>query len=391
MFLQTLPQATPILEIRVPVVLRPPSAATEQLASPTTPSEKTTTIVERPVVVRTITEVDRTAAELSQKVREVSLTLDAVSRRQDAVNIASFEANRALALTNRITNLSNTIINNSTITGVLTGLADDSVPDDLTITSTKQIATTESVRIGTNSLTISSTTIAGSSAGDLTISTVAPAADIVLAPAAGSNVGIGTTSPFQALSVNGGILASSTITSTAVNATSTFFGNILVHNNVQVGGICLGCGGGIVGVDLLVVNATSTFLGITNTASTSQLVVSNLATLGNLLVTGSTTLRDFTALNATTTNATSTTLGVLTFFNAGSSTLTNLLVTNQATSTFIGGIQAAGLGTSNGLTITGGSLNALGITANLGFLTSANLLVTGSTTLRDFTALNATT
>jgi hypothetical protein len=132
----------------------------------------------------------------------------------------------------------------------------------------------------------------------------------VMTLTAGGNVGIGTTSPSQNLSVQGNALISGNITGANITATGT-------------------------------------------------------ATLANLLLSGSTTLQNFTALNGTTTNSTSTSLFAsslistnatsTTFFsnilNGASSTLSsltvgqitagNLIATSTATSTFTGGLYAS--------------------------------------------------
>ncbi|HEY4494521.1 MAG TPA: hypothetical protein VJC02_00275, partial [Candidatus Paceibacterota bacterium] len=89
--------------------------------------------------------------------------------------------------------------------------------------------------------------------------------------------------------------------------------------------------------------ATSTFSG--------AFVVSGLSTLANLLVTGSSTLQDFTALNSTSTNATTTSLFSTTasstnlfssIANLANATISNLIVNGPATSTFATGITVAG-------------------------------------------------
>ncbi len=101
-------------------------------------------------------------------------------------------------------------------------------------------------------------------------------------------------------------------------------------------------------------------------ASSTAFTASGTGFFGNLLATGSTTLQNFTFLNATGTSATTTnffattasstnlfasignlnTLTVASTFSAGTTTSTNLVVTNTSTSTFAGFIDVNGTGTN---------------------------------------------
>ncbi len=96
-------------------------------------------------------------------------------------------------------------------------------------------------------------------------------------------------------------------------------------------------------------NATSTSIFAAVGAFTNSFV-NSLATVGNLLSTGSSTLQNFTALNSTTTNATSTSLSVGT-----------LTVSGIATSTFGGGISTSRLDTSATSTFAGLRISSQGL------------------------------
>ncbi|MFZ2049017.1 MAG: hypothetical protein WAV25_01845, partial [Minisyncoccia bacterium] len=159
---------------------------------------------------------------------------------------------------------------------------------------------------------------------------------------------------------------------------------------------------------------------------------------GQLLITGSTTLQNFTALNSTTTNGTSTSffsntlssliarlnsivandisVGALTATNSTTTNSTSTisyissLIASNATSTNIFSTTASSTnlfatngnigtlttgpitsGLINGQTISSGANFTGTINATGGLTTLSNLLTTGSSTLQNFTALNSTT
>jgi hypothetical protein len=136
--------------------------------------------------------------------------------------------------------------------------------------------------------------------------------------------------------------------------------------------------------------ASSTNLFATAINSVGNITSTGLSTLANLLVTGSTTLQNITFLNSTSTNATTTNL----FSTTASST--NLFSTSLLTGA-ITGTGALNLGAN---TITSGLINSQTIsnvanftgTLNVtsGLTTLSNLLVTSSSTLQNFTFVNAT-
>ncbi|MBX4195606.1 hypothetical protein KW796_01460 [Candidatus Parcubacteria bacterium] len=158
--------------------------------------------------------------------------------------------------------------------------------------------------------------------------------------------------------------------------------------------------------------ASSTNLFAT-TLNTGNITSTALATLANLLVSGSSTLQNFTFVNATGSQATTTnlfsanlfgttgfltnlqlngssTLQNFTFSNATgtSATTTNFFATNASTTNLWANIISSGL--INGQNITSaanftGTLNATG-----GLTTLSNLLISGSSTLQNFTFVNAT-
>ncbi len=159
--------------------------------------------------------------------------------------------------------------------------------------------------------------------------------------------------------------------------------------------------------------------------------ISSLLTSANILATGSSTLQNFTGLNSTTTNATSTSLstGLLTVTGSATSTFTagvntaTLNVTGSATNTFANGINlSSGCFAVGNTCLTSSSASASGVSgeiaffngasslvsdpqltynsandlftvtrSTLGVATSTTLLVTSSTTLQNFTAINGTT
>ena len=129
-------------------------------------------------------------------------------------------------------------------------------------------------------------------------------------------------------------------------------------------------------------NSTSTassFITLSQAGAGAALsVTSGLTSLSTLLTVSSTTLQNFTGLNSTTTNATTTT----SFATTASST--NLFSTNFTT-----GLITAGL--INGQTISSAANFTGTLTATGGLATLANLLLTGSTTLQNFTGVNSTT
>ncbi len=128
-------------------------------------------------------------------------------------------------------------------------------------------------------------------------------------------------------------------------------------------------------------NATGTSATTTNFFSTNlwSTIINNsgLATLGNLLSTGSSTLQDFTFVNATGTSATTTN-----FFSTTASS-TNLFSTALTTGAITSGL-------INSQTISSAANFTGTLTATGGLTTLSNLLLTGSSTLQNFTALNST-
>jgi hypothetical protein len=185
----------------------------------------------------------------------------------------------------------------------------------------------------------------------------------------GGNV---TANSFIATGTVASILPYASTTALTVSGTG-YFTNILATGSTTLQNFT--------GLNSTTTNATSTSL------FTTTLNATNL-TAGTILATGSTTLQNFTGRNATTTNATSTNLfagnfvttnGTSTSFFAGSASTTNLFAT------------AITAGLINGQNISSAANFTGTLNVTSGLTTLSNLLLTGSTTLQNFTGLNATT
>ncbi|GEM_PF-3934034 len=185
---------------------------------------------------------------------------------------------------------------------------------------------------------------------------------------AGGNVGIGTINPNFRLEVNG---TASTTNLFATNATTTnLFSTTasstnLFSTNSNIGVVTSGL------INGQNISSTANFTG-TLTAT------GGLTTLSNLLVNGSTTLQNLTFINATGTSATTTN------FYSTTASSTNLFSTNSNL-----GVVTSGL--INGQNISSVANFTGTLTATGGLTTLSNLLVNGSTTLQNFTGINATT
>jgi hypothetical protein len=247
------------------------------------------------------------------------------------------------------------------------------------------------------------------------LNAVTPGANDFFVISSNGNVGIGTTSPFAKLSIGGGdINVGGVIISTSTTASSVF--PYASTTAISASTICISTdcrtawpssGGGAFAFDPATnfnqnTNSTTTTLWLRGSpyslfasstsvfdyASTTALTVSGTGYFTNILATGSTTLQNFTGRNATTTNATSTNLfagnfvttnGTSTSFFAGSASTTNLFAT------------AITAGLINGQNISSAANFTGTLNVTSGLTTLSNLLLTGSTTLQNFTGLNATT
>lgn len=218
------------------------------------------------------------------------------------------------------------------------------------------------------------------------------------------NVGIGTSTPYSKVTIWGN--SSGTALEVTDNASSTLFSVTNAGETTVIG---------LNATRSTTTSATTTSLSVSGFASTSNLTVSNifnlngtftalgLSTLANLLMTGSTTLQNVTAVNSTTTNATTTSLQVAqtasttnlmvsggatttAFYSGGLSQLTKLIATDATTTSLQIGTLA-----STSQMIVSNSLTGHGTLTVSGLSTLANLLMTGSTTLQNFTAVNSTT
>jgi hypothetical protein len=212
-------------------------------------------------------------------------------------------------------------------------------------------------------------------------------------------------------------------TGTVGSLSSAFQAIALTSRIDQLSGVTFS-GGSINGTSIL----NSTFNGSNvsaTTASFGSLTISNFtatstfgnfsggfATVGNLFITGSSTLQNFTALNSTSTNATTTnsfattassTNLFATFANFGTtvisglSSLANLLVTGSSTLQNFTALNSTSTNatTTNSFATTASSTNLFATNANFGnfgggFATLGNLYSIGSSTLQNFTALNST-
>ncbi|MDO8552082.1 MAG: hypothetical protein Q7S01_00970, partial [bacterium] len=172
-----------------------------------------------------------------------------------------------------------------------------------------------------NSVSVSNSVISGGSISGSTISaTTLSASDF-----SASNATIASTTVTGNLTVDGSILLSDD--SSSISATDAVFTNATTTN--------------FFATNASTTNATSTnlfsVLGHFTTAVIDTLT-STLATITGLTAT------NFIATNATTTNATSTNLAVTGLASLGTTTITNLSVTNTSTSTFAGGFTIANSG-----------------------------------------------
>ncbi|MEK7148837.1 MAG: hypothetical protein AAB796_00345, partial [Patescibacteria group bacterium] len=193
----------------------------------------------------------------------------------------------------------------------------------------------------------------------------------------GGNLGIGSSTPAQSLSVQGNQYTSGlaffggavTATSTInVSGLATLLGGILVNSSTST----------ITNLSIVngtTTNATTTFLSVSGNASTSQLTVSNNGSIGgSLSVIGGSSLSTLTASGLGTlsggilVNSSTSTITNLITVNSTSTnaTTTNFAVIGSATSTFSGVVSASGItlslnctGNTNGgklTTTTGGSI-----------------------------------
>ncbi|MEO6588484.1 MAG: hypothetical protein ABIP06_04060, partial [Pyrinomonadaceae bacterium] len=195
------------------------------------------------------------------------------------------------------------------------------------------------------------------------------------------NVGVGTVAPNFKFEVQGTASTTNLYASygTTTNSTSTnLFTTTASSTNLFVStGTCTGSNA------LNVVSGKVTCGVISGgTAASSTLLADNNSFSGansfaTLLVTGSSTLQNFTAINSTTTNATSTN------FFATTASSTNFFATNSN----LGAVTA---GLINGQTVSSAANFTGTLTATGGLTTLSNLLATGSSTLQNFTFVNAT-
>jgi hypothetical protein len=248
----------------------------------------------------------------------------------------------------------------------------------------------------------------------------------------GSNgfFGIGTTSPGTPLAVNGsgvfdGNVFASYFTATSTTVASSFqditfaraTGTSATTTSLAITGLSstllkVNSIGGVVaavaGTDYMT-SGNSKFAtssnGLTlspNGGNSIALVLGGNATttngtlfevLGNAYFQGSTTLQNFTALNSTTTNATTTNFFATNLVGT-TGLLSNLLLTGSTTLQNFTFANATGTSatTTNFFATNFGFTTATGTTLSAsGLGTFGNLLVTGSSTLQNFTALNSTT
>ncbi|HXK39008.1 MAG TPA: helix-turn-helix domain-containing protein, partial [Candidatus Paceibacterota bacterium] len=272
-------------------------------AIPSSSSGQATTIINNPVVERVIIRqqaeqrllsvggiseeiLNKRLEQLDNKLTSQMFSLSAANSTVTAQNYV------VTAQTNKIDQLYNTRINNPTIAGG--SLTDVSI-------SASSLSVSGATTLGT--LTAGSTTLANLTAASADVS---------------GNIGIG-----GSLSLSG--------TSASITAENAAFTNATTTNATST-------------------NFFATYASTTNATSTNLFSVLGRFTTGVIDTLTSTlaTISDLTATtlvatNATTTNATTTALYVsglaqLTSVAAGTTTLTNLAVTNTSTSTFAGGL-----------------------------------------------------
>lgn len=175
----------------------------------------------------------------------------------------------------------------------------------------------------------------------------------------GGFFGIGTTTPGKMLSVAGesnlsgtttvGYLRSTSTIDSLGRATSTWAGGLNITSGCfSINNICTGGSGTVTSVDASGGTTGLTFSG------------------GPITTSGTLTLAGTLGISNGGTNATSFSARSLVGFDGtrliatSSPTVGFLTATSTATSTFVGGISSAGLASSNGLTITGGSILSSG-------------------------------
>ncbi|MBI2604356.1 MAG: hypothetical protein HYW56_02320, partial [Candidatus Harrisonbacteria bacterium] len=252
------PQPEPILEIAIPQTVLPKYVPTQPfiteqtlkpaIPAPAQPAPREVVMVERqPIAQDTRLPV---AANMTTQLARMAEALDALAYQR---SVDRSELLKIISDTSNINRLPSVTLSAPTITGTVSGLTDDSIPNDITVGSTKNITTTG---------TFSSSATSGTS----TIT---------------ANLAAGTTTVSGVIRVNG------------TGATSTFAANVDVSGNLSVGNLCINCGGGggfdggtTTVTNLAVTNtSTSTFAGGL-TVQTNKLVVAQVT--GNVGV-GTTT------------------------------------------------------------------------------------------------------
>ncbi|HEY9586139.1 MAG TPA: hypothetical protein VJJ27_00670, partial [Candidatus Paceibacterota bacterium] len=208
--------------------------------------------VEQTVVERTI---EKVISGLSEKELDTAIAgvnsklLAEVSALKSLIQQRSDENFRAIALSNRINNLSGVTINNTTVSGTISGIEDDDVPNDISVNTSKHLS-------GTSAAFTSNVTVSGTL--DVTGALTANAISF-------SNASTSLSSVFNTLYVGG--TATTTITGTTIAFDTT-------------GSITAGTAGG-----LSIPYASSTALTISGTASTTNFLASAM-TSGSVLFAG---------------------------------------------------------------------------------------------------------
>jgi len=353
----------------------------------------------------------------SEEISRVEAALAIFKKQQEATNVG-FQ--QMISSTNRITSLPpNITINAPTISGTISGLTDDSVPNDITIDTTRSIKTSgafESTATSATSTFIGGVTTSGlfssngiSITGGSLLNTSGATSTFT------SGISAGGLSSSGGITLTGGSLLSSS------TATSTLSGGVnLTAGCFSVNGSCVGAGTGSGvadnGTTVTLTTNSDLFSVGTGTPSAKLTIWSDGASTnksfevannasgtlftildsGNIGVGSTTPGTKFAVQGAAVITGTSTVQAIIATSGIEASYIT---VTTSGTSSFSGGASTAGLSSSNGLSISGGSLLntsaatstfSAGISAT--YLTSSgNANVSGILTTFGLVATNSTT
>ncbi|MBX4189076.1 hypothetical protein KW785_00590 [Candidatus Parcubacteria bacterium] len=288
-----------------------------------------------------------------------------------------------LTATGGLTTLSNLQVNGSSTLQNFTGLNSTTTNATSTSLFTTTASTTNFFGAGLSTCSSAGNALTYDGAGKFACGSITTAASSTLLVDNNAFTGLNTFTDLKLVTRSTTTAATTTnIFSTTASSTNFF------STNGNIGLLTIGnsTSSNSTSTNFFSTTASSTNLFAT-ILNTGNITSTGLITAANLLATGSSTLQNFTGLNSTTTNATS----------------TNLFATTASTTNFFGAGLSSCSGATNALTYNGAGRFACGsITtaasstlladnnAFSGNNSFANLLVNGSSTLQNFTFINAT-